>query len=282
MAQFNPANAFKRIRAESQQEINAIAELSQRKRDAWEAYRRRQAAVIQLGNLLVLGREGGQVNTEAATGLMIEYAQTVPPKWVKARVKEITRRLKKLVADGRASTREVCVKEVLLNLLLRACLADAVEVAKVFQEVTKANPWDIESFRSCLINWLDDKVITGWPPLPAELTGVRDGATAETASDVTSGFAPNEEWIPAIAAVERAEQSGHPITLKWLTQDAHKHGVRVRLRQQPGRHKKEVEWNSLTPQLVKRTPRNIEQEDDGVHSRLHKARQQKQMERSLD
>ena len=69
MAQFNPANAFKRIRAESQLEINAIAELSQRKRDAWEAYRRRQAAVIQLGNLLALRREGGQVNTQAATGL---------------------------------------------------------------------------------------------------------------------------------------------------------------------------------------------------------------------
>jgi hypothetical protein len=282
MAQFNPVNAFNRICAESQQQMKANAELSQLKRDAWDAYRRRQAAVIQLGNLLSLGYEGGEVNIQAATGLMIEYAQTVPPRWAKTLVKEVTRRLKKMLADGRASTRDACLKEVLLNLLLRACLADAVNVAAIFQEVAKANPWDIESFRSCLINWLDDKVITGWPPLPDELTSTEDGATAEAAPDVTSGLAPKEEWISASAAVERAEYLGHSITLKWLTQDAPKHGVRLRPRQQAGRHKKEVEWTSLTPHLVKRTPRNIEQEDEGVRSRLLKAREQKRTERSLD
>jgi hypothetical protein len=282
MAQFNPANAFERIRAESQQQMKAIAELFQRKREAWDAYRRRKAAVIQLRALLFLGCEAGEMNIQAATGLMIEYAQTMPPKWVKGRVKEVTRRLKKMVADGHASTRDVCLKEILPNLLLRANLAKTADVAAISQEVTQADPCDMESFRMCFVNWLDDKVVDGWPPLPAELTSAGNGPTQEASQDVSLGLAPNEEWIPAIAAVERAEQSGHPITLKWLTQDAPKHGVRVRPRQQPGRHKKEVEWNSLTPQLVKRTPRNIEQEDDGVHTRLHKAREQKRRECSLD
>jgi hypothetical protein len=90
-----------------------------------------------------------------------------------------------------------------------------------------------------------------------------------------------EEWLPATEAVERAEKSGHPVGLKWLTQDAHKHEVRIRPRQQPGRHRKEVEWTSLILFLTKHAQRKMEL-DDGVSDRLQEARAAKQLGRSLE
>jgi hypothetical protein len=67
-----------------------------------------------------------------------------------------------------------------------------------------------------------------------------------------AGLLPASEgqWLPAAQAVNKAEQAGHPIRLDWLTRDAPKQGVKVRARQLPGNHKKEVEWNSLAGYLM--------------------------------
>jgi hypothetical protein len=96
----------------------------------------------------------------------------------------------------------------------------------------------------------------------------------------------DEEWLPASAAVERAEQSGHTITLKWLTRDAAKHGVKIRRRQLPGRHKVEAEWNSIAGYLLRPTRSeeepDEESDEEAISSRLRKEAEQKRRERSLD
>src|SRR4029077_17273809 len=98
--------------------------------------------------------------------------------------------------------------------------------------------------------------------------------------DVLTG-AVNEEWIPASKAVEKAEQGGHPITLRWLTKNASKKGVRIRECQQLGRYHKEVEWNSLAGYLLKR-PRTEEELDEKVtERRILEAEEKKRKERSL-
>jgi hypothetical protein len=90
----------------------------------------------------------------------------------------------------------------------------------------------------------------------------------------------NEEWLPASKAAERAEQSGHAITVKWLTKDAGKHGVKTRQRRLPGRHKKEVEWNSLAGHLLKQA--RPEEESEAINHRIREAQEQKRKDRSLD
>jgi hypothetical protein len=130
------------------------------------------------------------------------------------------------------------------------------------------------------VNWLVDTVVEGWPPLPEELKLPTEESVDEVeVSPVT--LPAEEEWLPASKAVVRAEQSGHPTTLKWLTQNARKYGVRIRPRQLPGRHKQEVEWASLAAWLLKRRrPEN--DADEETADRLREAQEQKRRERPFD
>jgi hypothetical protein len=91
-----------------------------------------------------------------------------------------------------------------------------------------------------------------------------------------------EEWLPASAAVERAEQRGHAITLKWLTHDAAKHGVKIRPRELPGRHKVEVEWNSLAGHLLRPARSEEQSDEEAVSSRLREQAERKRRELPLD
>ncbi|MFL5246172.1 MAG: hypothetical protein ACJ8FY_29230 [Gemmataceae bacterium] len=281
MARFNPAKTFNQIRADSQREKKAAEMVRQQKQEQWAAYGRRSAALNHLMNLFPREVAEYALDVQKATGLMVEYAQTLPAKWVKACVKFVSHRLADSAAEGRLGTRDVRFKEVLLNLLLFAKAGNDAKVAEIFGEAARAYPSDLESFRHYLVNWLADKVVDTWPPLPAELEEPREASEAEVRLSEGSTVASPEEWLPATEAVECAEKSGHPVGLKWLTQDAHKHGVRIRPRQQPGRHRKEVEWTSLILFLTKHAQRKMEL-DDGVSDRLQKARAAKQQGRSLE
>jgi hypothetical protein len=183
-------------------------------------------------------QEGAEctLDVQKASELMIEYAQTLPTKWLKLRVKFVSRRLTDLAAKGRLGSRDMRFKEVLLNLLVVANAGNDAKVAEIFGEAASAYPSDLQSFWLYLVNWLADKVVDTWPPLPNELKKEpREASKTKVRPSERSTVASPEEWLPAKEAVERAEKSGLPVGLKWLTQDAHKHGVRIRLRQQPGR-----------------------------------------------
>ena len=281
MARFNPVRAFKQIGAETQREKKAAEEAWRRQRAEWAAYGRRSAALNRLMNLFPGENQDCTLDVQTATALLVEYAQTLSGKWVKARVKLVSRRLANLAADGRLHAQDARFKEILLNLLLLANAGNNAKVAEILDESARADPADLEAFRRHLVNWLADKVVDTWPPLPEELKEPYEAAVVDVSPDKVSSMAPREEWLPASTAVERAEKNGHTITLKWLTQDASKHGVRIRPRQEPGRHKKEVEWISLAAVLVKRAKRKDEL-DDGVSGRLQEVRAQKQRWRLLD
>src|SRR5262249_3389762 len=135
-------------------------------------------------------------------------------------------------------------KEIALNLLLVANAGDHAQVAEILTEAMRGDSDEVESFRLCLSNRLLDKVVDGLPPLPEELKPPTEASVDEAEVPIDS-LTAEEEWLPASEAVKWAEQSGHPISLKWLTHDARKHGVRIRPRQLPGSHKQEVDWASL-------------------------------------
>jgi hypothetical protein len=278
MARFNTAKAFKQVRAESQRQKKAVIEAGRRKHEEWVAYGRRSAALNYLMNLFP-GESTGTVDVRRATALMVEYAQTLPVEWVKARVKSVSDRLAKLAAAGKPA-RDASLKEILLNLLQLASARDNAKVAEIFNEVTCGDLDDVETFRLCLVNWLVDKVVDEWPPLPDELTiGLLE---VEAAAEVGSNTAGGEEWLPASIAVERAERSGHPITLKWLTRDSSKHGVRTRPQRQGGRHKQEVEWSSLAGYLLKQARLATESDEGELSCRVREAQEQRRTERPLD
>jgi hypothetical protein len=284
MTRFNPAKAFKQIRVESQREKEAVVEAGRRKREAWAAYGRRSAALNQLMNLFP-GESGGTVNVPRATALMIEYAQTLPAEGVKACVESVSDRLAKLAADGRPVP-NASLKEILLNLLLLARAQNHAKVAEIFNEAMRGDPCDVETFRLCLVNWLADKVVDGWPPLPDELKQPTDASAElqemEPPVDAGSNTAAVQEWVPASTAVERAELGGHRITLRWLTQGASKHGVRLRPRQRGDRHKQEVELTSLAVYLLKHPRRAKELDQNEIRGRIQAAREQKRKNLPLD
>jgi hypothetical protein len=281
MARFNPAKTFKQIRSDSQREIKAAEKVRQQKQEQWAAYARRSKALNHLRDLFP--QEGAEHTLDVlrASHLMVEYAQTLPAEWVRGRVKFVSRRLADLAAEGRLGNRDFRFKEVLLNLLVFANAGNDAKVAEIFGEAACAYPSDLESFRHYLVNWLADKVVDTWPPVPEELQEPREASEAEVGLSDGSTVASPEEWVPASEAVERAEKSGHPVGLKWLTQDAHKHGVRIRPRQQPGRHRKEVEWTSLILFLTKHAQGKMEL-DAGVSDRLQEVRAAKQQGRSFE
>jgi hypothetical protein len=88
--------------------------------------------------------------------------------------------------------------------------------------------------------------------------------------------------MPASRAAEWAEERGYPINLKCLTQDAPKHGVRIRPQELPGRHKQEVELNSLARYLLERGRPETESDQEAIQRTVREAQEQKRKERSLD
>jgi hypothetical protein len=60
----------------------------------------------------------------------------------------------------------------------------------------------------------------------------------------------HEEWVPASVAVERAEEANHPIALSRLSKLAKQGKIRTRPRTLAGKHRLEVEWNSLSGYLL--------------------------------
>jgi hypothetical protein len=85
MARFNPTKAFRQLRAERQREKEAILAADRRKREQRAAYARCYAALNQLMHLL--RHDGaGTMDLPKATALMVEYAETLPPEWVRTRV----------------------------------------------------------------------------------------------------------------------------------------------------------------------------------------------------
>jgi hypothetical protein len=216
---------------------------------------------------------------------MIDYAQTLPVEWVEARVAFVIGRLAQLAADERP-VHDARLKEILLNLLLLAGEGDHAKVEAIFHEALCCDPGSVEAFRLCLVNCLADKVVDGLPPLPDEVkppvAGSAESQEVSAGLAIALNTAAEEEWLPASTAVEWAERSGHPITLKWLTQDAAKHGVRIRPRQISGNHKKEVEWSSLAGYLLKRELTEDELDDKEISERTREAQEQKRKERPLD
>jgi hypothetical protein len=290
MKRFNPTKAFKKLRAKSQRQKKAGAELARSKQEQWTASAQRSNIILQLNNLFP--REGaGTLDVGHATKLMIEYAQTLSAKWVKARVKFVSNRLAKLAADGKFVL-DADFKEILLNLLKFARAGDQAKVAEVFDEAMRGDPGDEESFRLCLVNWLADKVVDTWPPVPEELRPPVEASVEKSKGegplDMNSIMPAKEEWLPATIALNRAEGKGFKVNIKWLTQNSAKHGVGIRKLQQPGKYKKEVEMNSLarylfkSGKLLKRAPPEEEEDEDAVRRRIQKANEKKRKERTLD
>jgi hypothetical protein len=186
----------------------------------------------------------------------------------------------KMDADGKVVP-QAGLKAILLHLLLVSNAGDEAKVAEVFREAMRGDANDVESFRLALINWLGDKVVDGWPPLPEELQN-DPPAEAQARLDVGANAAAAEEWLPATEAVDWAEEAGHPITLKWVTKDASKCGVRTRPSQLPGRHKVEVEWNSLAGCLLRRALSEKEPDETTMSASLREEQERKRRERPLD
>jgi hypothetical protein len=281
LAKFNTLRAFQQIREESKREQEAAAEVARRKQEAWAAYRRRNAALNQLISLL-LPSDSTDCTSDVRrlAALMIEYAQTLPAEWVKARVRWVRERMTKMAADEKVVP-HAGLKEILLHLLQVANRGDEAQVAEVFREALRCNPGDVDSFGHRLVNWLADKVVDTWPPLPDELKN-DPPAEEQVSLEVEPIGATREEWLSATDAVERAEKAGYPITLKWLTKDAPKYGVKTRPRQLPGRHRVEVEWNSLAGCLLRAGPLDQESDEEAIGSRLAEVRERTRRERPLD
>jgi hypothetical protein len=285
MKRFNSKKAFKKLRTESQRRKKAGAELARRKQEQWNAPLQRSNIILRLMNLIP--REGvGTLDVGQATKLMIEYAQTLPEEWVKARVRFASDRLVKLPSEGKF-VMDADLKEILLNLLLLARAGNQAKVAEIFEEAMRGDPSDVELFRHCLVNWLADKVVDTWPPVPEELRPPTEASVEnpiEEPLDATSPIVDKEEWLPASKAVERAQRKGFSFTITWLTRDAHKYGIKIRQRQLPGRHKKEVEMRSLTRylfedgKLLKRPTPEEETEEETIKRRIQEAKEKKRRE----
>jgi hypothetical protein len=169
MAEFNPAKAFEQVRAARRREEEVAAEAWRRTRDRWAAIDKGRAALNHLLNLLPGGDSAGvTVDVGKATDLMVEYAQMLPADRVKARVEFVSKRMDALAADGNP-VEDAGLKRILLNLLLFAGEGDKATVEGIFYEALRGNANDVEAFRRCLANWLDERVVYRFPPLPEEL-----------------------------------------------------------------------------------------------------------------
>ena len=192
MTPFDPAKAFQQVRDEKQREREAAAEWGRRTSEAWAAYDRRLAVLYQLIQSFPCDTaEVGRV-----TSLMIDYAQTLPREWLKARLTFVRERLTKLAADGEAVP-DAGLEDILLNLVLLAGQGDHAKVADIFTEALCSHPHDVTAFRWCLVSWMIDKVVERMPPLPVEVIApVEASAQSEDGQEpVDLGAAPVESGV---------------------------------------------------------------------------------------
>jgi hypothetical protein len=100
--------------------------------------------------------------------------------------------------------------------------------------------------------------------------------------DSSRPFANPELWLPVSEAVEWAEKFGHNCSIKWLSSDAAKHGVRLRPATR-GRNKKEVEWGSLSIHFLRRLRRRDEGATElEISEGIAKASSERKKSRPLD
>jgi hypothetical protein len=277
MAPSDPKHAFQQFRAENQRQQQSLIEAGRRVQQKWAAADRRSAACEQLLDLWP-GQVTGRVDGDRVAALLVQWAATLSADWVHARVQFVRQRLAALATDAGA---DAPLKEILLELLLHANAGALDPVAAIVHEALRGAPDEVQAFRQALMNWLIAKVVEAWPPLPEELQPPQPAPAAADEAFLEAELS-QEEWLPAAKAVERAERAGHRISLKWLTQDAPKHGVRLRPRQLPGRHKREVEWSSLAGYLLRQQRPEEEPDEEGISQRLRAAQEHKRQERSLD
>jgi hypothetical protein len=154
---------------------------------------------------LFCSESGTTVDVPRATALMVEYAGTLSVESVKACVEVVSNRLAELPRDGRPF-QDARLKKILLNLLLFANARDDAMVAHIFGEAMRGSPHDVENFRWCLVNWLADKVVDRWPPLPDEL---KEPSETERLSDdhVAASGAGNGDTDSAALGGERLQMN---------------------------------------------------------------------------
>jgi hypothetical protein len=168
MKRLNFREAFRQMRAENKRAKEAAVERGRNAREAWAAYGRRRAALHKLMNLFPSDQGPCALDVEKATALMIEYAQTLPAAWLRARVDFVSERLAELAADAEYGE-DTRLRQIQLRMLALASAGDEVKVAEVFREASSGDADVLEDFRRCIVNWLADKVVDTWPPLPREL-----------------------------------------------------------------------------------------------------------------
>jgi hypothetical protein len=170
MAEFNPAKSFEIVRAESKRKEEAADEANRRSRAREAAFIQRLATFHGLLNLFPGDDSArGTLDVQAATDLMVKYAQTLPTDGIKAVVESVSGRMAELAAGGK-TVEDAPLKDILLNLLLFASEGNKTKVKKIFSEVVRGDTNEVEAFRHCLANWLAERVVEELPPLPDELT----------------------------------------------------------------------------------------------------------------
>lgn len=126
-------------------------------------------------------------------------------------------------------------------------------------------------------------------PFPVNVKNWAEGADAIKAKLAELPFAKadpgsaktsqKEEWLPASQAIEWAAKKGYDITMKWITVDAPKKGLKIRESQFPPA-KKDVELGSLAMLLVDLPKSNIDEDgdepDEEIQQSIAAARAKKQ------
>jgi hypothetical protein len=92
------------------------------------------------------------------------------------------------------------LKGILLNLLLLARARDDATVAEIINETLRGDPDDVEAFRLCPVNWLEDKVVDGRPPMPDELKQPVEAPAESQEVKVGLAVVPNSsaEKVPTL------------------------------------------------------------------------------------
>ena len=111
--------------------------------------------------------------------------------------------------------------------------------------------WDEKPLRDAL-RWLRIFVEGLSGESATWLIKMQEPPTPQPARTLSDRDAPEELWMPASEAVQRAEKAGLKVSLSWLSRFGEKRGVKMRPRTLPGKHKLEAELNSLAGCLVRR------------------------------
>jgi hypothetical protein len=108
-----------------------------------------------------------------------------------------------------------------------------------------------------------------------------DGNLLNDLSGAARGQSPAAEWMPAQKAVEKAQAAGLQVNLSWLSRSAASAGVLTRTRIMPGKHKMEVEFNSLVHYLTHRETEVRNLSDSEARARIQAASASKKNKRPL-